>query len=120
MTEQPWTPWWETRRGNEPTNDYLSRVLDELGAPEIAANALAYHYDDFFCPDEIDDGANIHRLVRDVDNWSRRATQNQRDQALQLIEAAKNGEFDGTREEAAAWGRSADGQATYRDLLGGR
>lgn len=110
--------WWEGRRKDEPTADYLSRVLDELGAPDLAANALAYHYDDFFCPEEIDDGANIHRLVRDVADWA--ANNGGPDRARTLIEAAKYGEFDGTEAESRAWGQSAEGQALMRDLLGGK
>lgn len=112
--------WWEGRRKDEPTADYLARVLDELGAPDLAANALAYHYDDFFCPDEIDDGANIHRLIRDVSRWADSQGAEERARARVVGHAAMNGEFDGTREESRAWGQSAEGQALMRDLLGGK
>lgn len=110
--------WWEGRRDGEATADYLARVLHDLGAYQVAANARMYHYDDFFCPEEIDDGANIHRLVRDVADWA--ANNGGPDRARMVIEAAKNGEFDGTREESRAWVQSAEGQALMRDLLGGK
>lgn len=115
--KQPWNTWWETRREGEPTNEYLARVLDELGAHQLAANARAYHYDDFFCPAEIDDGANIHRLIRDISKWAGPVAASR---PTDVMNAAKNGEFDGTREESRAWGQSAEGQAVMRDLLGGR
>lgn len=105
--------WWEPRRDGEPTNDYLARVLDELGAADVAAKALAYHFDDYFCPPDIDDGGNMQRLVAAITDWSRSATRAQRERAKVLTSAVKRGEFDGTRAESTAWAASADGQATF-------
>lgn len=48
--------WWERRRHAEPTNQYLARVLEGAGLHDMATRALAYHFDDYFAPDDIDDG----------------------------------------------------------------
>lgn len=111
--------WWEPRHDREPTAAYLGRVLDELGPgfAHMATKARGYHYDDFFCPDDVDDGMNIPRLVADLHRWSQAPLpQETRQRAAVMIEAAKNGEFDGTREESDAWAASPDGQAAFRDL----
>jgi len=112
--------WWETRREGERTSDYLARVLGELGPPfaQLANNAEARHYDDFFCPPEVDDGMNINRLVADL----LAVTQAQNDPALRkrataVGRAAKDGEFDGTREESREWALSPQGQAAFQLLL---
>jgi hypothetical protein len=113
--------WWEPRREGEPTRDYLARVLDDLGAPDLAARALQAHYDDYLCPPAIDDGANIHRLIAAVQDWSRSSTRLQRERAKAVVVAARDGEFDGTRAEASEWAASPDGQATFAEFLrGGR
>ena len=117
MTDHP--RWWEPRRDGEPTNDFLARVLDQLGAADVAAKALAYHYDDYLCPPDIDDGANMQRLVAAITDWSRSSTRARRDRAQVLAQAVKNGEFDGTRAESVAWAESADGQETFAELLAG-
>jgi hypothetical protein len=114
------TRWWQPRRDGEPTADYLGRVLDDLGHPNMADRARRAHFDDFFCPPEIDDGANIHRLVFEVTDWARSASREQRHRAVAVIDAAKDGEFDGTWEEADRWAASADGRAAFRELLGWR
>jgi hypothetical protein len=114
------TRWWHPRRDDEPTADYLARVLDELGHTDMARRALLAHFDDYFCPPDVDDGANIHRLVAELDSWARSATRDQRHRARAVIEAAKDGEFDGTRAEADRWAASADGQAAFHELFGGR
>lgn len=109
--------WWEPRRGYESTAVYLARVLAELGADHLADKARLCHFDDYFCPDSIDDGANIHRLVSEVDEWARSVSRDQRGRAQVVVAAAKRGEFDGTREESERWAASADGQAVFRDLI---
>lgn len=106
--------WWESRRDNEATAEYLARVLDELGNADMAARARLAHFDDYFCPDDVDDGANILRLVVELRDWARSATRDQRHRAHVLIEAAEDGEFDGTSQEARQWAASPDGQATFR------
>ncbi|HEY2763389.1 MAG TPA: hypothetical protein VGJ13_05165 [Pseudonocardiaceae bacterium] len=112
--------WWETRRDGEPTATYLARVLDDLGAADVATQARRFHFDDYFCPESVDDGANIHRLVFAVEDWARSATRDQRERARVVSAAAKTGEFDGTREESQQWAASSDGQAVFQDLVEGR
>lgn len=109
-------PWWAPRRDDESTAEFLGRVLDELGAPDLAANARAFHYDDFRCtlPDDI--GNNIHRLITEVEEWA--AAHHQPRRARVVMEAARQGEFDGTLEEARAWQASPEGQSIFGELLG--
>jgi len=109
--------WWEPRREGEDTAEFLTRVLSDLGAYDLAEKARLYHFDDYRCPDDIDDGANINRLVQAVTDWSRSVSRTARDRAKVLIDAAKNGEFDGTREEADQWAQSPDGAATFAELI---
>jgi hypothetical protein len=111
------TRWWEPRRTGEPTNDYLDRVLDQLGATDLAAKALAYHFDDFRAPDDVDDGDNTQRLVAGITDWARSSTRQQREQAKAVIEAVMAGEFDGTRDESAAWAASPEGQEIFAEIF---
>jgi uncharacterized protein (DUF2336 family) len=111
--------WWERRRDGEATPAYLARVLTETGLPDLAANARACWYDDFLCPPEIDDGLNIHRLVRDLGDAAGGRSVNTRARIDALIKAAKDGEFDSTREESKAWEQSEEGRATIQSLMRG-
>lgn len=118
MTSYPWEP----RREGEATADYLARVLDESGLPELAANARAKHYDDYFCPPEVDDGLNMHRLIGDLQSQisPTAVKESQRYRRIKALQdATMAGEFDGTSEESEAWSRSPQGQATFQSLLGG-
>lgn len=110
--------WWERRRDGEPTAAYLARVLDLLGEPyaAVATAARALHFDDYFCPEEIDDGANIHRLVAAI-ACVKPADQALKRRATRVAVAAKEGEFDGTREESREWARSPQGRAAFAELL---
>lgn len=112
--------WWEPRQEGERTAVYLARVLDKLGPAfaHIARAAEAKHYDDYFCPPDVDDGMNINRLVADL----LRVIQKQDDvtlrgRAMAVAQAAKGGEFDGTLEESREWALSPQGQATFNELL---
>jgi hypothetical protein len=109
--------WWESRREGEATYAYLTRVLKELGPAfaQIANFAEAKHYDDFFCPPEVDDGFNINRLVRDLLAVQVQDPELKR-KAIDVAMAARSGEFDGTSEEAKAWGQSPDGKAAFNEL----
>lgn len=124
--------WWEPRREGEATADYLARVLDELGAGELATQARACHFDDYRCPPDVDDGMNIHRLVHGVKVWALHhpaaapsATPPVSDRAALIarvravVNAAFAGEFDGTTEESRAWAETPEGRATFRELMGG-
>jgi hypothetical protein len=113
-------PWWEPRRPGEDTALYLGRVLDELGAGQLARRARARYYDDYRCPPDLDDGLNTLRLARDLTSWAFCAVPGDdaatRDRVDAVLAAVGAGEFDGTREEAGAWLDSAEGQATLREL----
>lgn len=116
MTPAPLEPWWELRRPNEQTADYLGRVLEEAGLPDLAANARAAHYDDWFAPPEVADGFELVRLVRDL----RRAVAAtpERSAHVEVIEnAVRRGEFDGTKAESDRWAAGKAGQDTFRELL---
>jgi len=111
--------WWPARRDDEATADYLARVLDELGAGELAVQARACHFDDFRCPPDVDDGMNIHRLVHGVRVWAGGQDETSvRRRAMSVIDAAVAGEFDSTAEESRAWAESPEGQTTFRELMG--
>lgn len=109
-------PWWQPRRSGQRTFEYLERVLNQLGAYELAKNAAAAHYDDFECPPELDDGMNIHRLIADLEAWSRKTNRANRLMARIVIEHAKAGEFDSTKEESDRYVASARGQADLAAL----
>ncbi|HEY7009054.1 MAG TPA: hypothetical protein VH395_08950 [Jatrophihabitantaceae bacterium] len=108
------------RRPGEPTAVYLGRVLDILGLHEMADRARAFHFDDYFCPPEIDDGGNINRLVDELTAHARAADDEQSARIREVIAMAIDGAFDGTREESDQWAASPDGQATFHALFEGR
>lgn len=108
--------WWTPRRAVESTAAYLARVLDELGADHLGNKARLFHFDDYFCPESVDDGANINRLVAEVRSWARAASREQRERSRCVVAAAIEGEFDGTKEESERWASSADGLAVFREL----
>jgi len=112
--------WWKPRISREATSDYLARALVELGAYPVAQKARWKHYDDYFCPESIDDGMNMQRLVRDIADWAYQQPDDVKTRrwAGMLIEAVKNGEFDGTTEEALAWQQSPQGKAIINELMG--
>ena len=113
--------WWERRRANETTADYLGRVLDEVGLSAMATNARRAHYDDYFAPAEIDAGDNMSRLVRDLGEAMRAVhLRALREQIRSIRRAVINGEFDGTRQESQRWMAGKEGQDTLHDLLGGK
>jgi hypothetical protein len=104
---------WETRRPNEPTTDYLGRVLEDyLGLREMAKRAYRGHFDEFFCPTEIADGQELERLVHELFRLSqllpRRSAR--RGCVLEVMEAVMDGEFNATRAESDRWIVSKEGQ----------
>lgn len=121
----PMDMWWEGRRENEQTPDYLGRVLDEAGLVELASNARMAHYDDFHAPAGHADGCELIRLVRDLRRAVREAAPRHEDPAgfrerVAVIEnAARRGEFDATRAESDRWAVSKDGQETFGELVAG-
>jgi len=111
--------WWLRRGSGEPTATYLARVLEALGEPDLAVKARAFHYDDYLRPAEIDDGLNIHALIRDLQVAANGSVAVKRRRVAAVIAAAKEGEFDGTTAESEAWERSPEGQAALAELLRG-
>ena len=103
LEPDPIEPWWERRREHELTPDYLGRVLDEAGLPELARNARAAHYDDFHAPAEVADGLEILRLVRDL-RRAARAQPEKADRIAVIENATRCGEFDATKAESDRWG----------------
>jgi hypothetical protein len=104
---------WEERRPHELTSEYLGRVLEDyLGLSEMAARARRGHFDDYFCPPEVDDGMNIHRLVNELYGKTQVINRGspQYKRIMEVREAAINGEFDGTKEESDRWAQSKEGQ----------
>jgi hypothetical protein len=112
--------WWRRRQEGEETASYLARVLEEAGLTGMAEDARAFHYDDYRCPPDVDDGMNMHRLVGELRANMRVADRARRGRIDAIAAAAMNGEFDGTRAEAAAWETSPDGQEAMRALFEGR
>ena len=81
------------------TSEKLAQALEAAGAPqEMIKAARAKYYDDF----ESDLMSPIRQLAADASKHGLG------DIALR----AMNGEFDGTKEEAEAWGKSPEGRET--------
>jgi len=100
--------------------EYLGRTLDSVGLHDMARRARLGHFDDYFCPDEVDDGANINRLVNELKGQEAVQFTVARQQKIhEIILLAMDGEFDGTTEESEAWAKSQDGQETFRMLIEG-
>lgn len=109
-------PWWEPRRPRELTPDYLGRVLDEAGLPEMAERARLGHFDDYNAPREVADGAELIRLVAEL-RIIGRARPELADRLAVVENAARRGEFDATKEESDRWAASLDGQRTLGALV---
>jgi hypothetical protein len=89
------------------TSQYLAEELQKAGAPpDMIQRARAGYYHDFKSPLAMP----ITQLVHDAMTHD----------LLDIVKRAHRGEFDATKEEADEWAKSEDGQATFRDLLGGR
>ncbi|MGN2634611.1 hypothetical protein ACTD5D_32125 [Nocardia takedensis] len=94
---------WERRRVNEPTSEYLGRVLVAAGLVEMAQRARLYHFDDFRAPEGIDHGDNLHRLLAEV---RARTFGPRADMRRAIAQAVIDGEFDATTAESQAWAAS--------------
>lgn len=114
--------WWEGRRSNEITAEYLGRVLDQVPVGDMADRARKGHFDDYFAPAEVADGMEILRLHSELHEWASKPVtpRNERPRIRAIAEAVKEGEFDGTKAESDRWAASKDGQDAFRSLLEGR
>lgn len=90
-----------------PTSEKLAKALEEAGLNDMAQKAREGYYDDFKSPLT----APIIQLVEDL-----HAVGGQEN----LIELAKLGEFDATKEESDAWFAGPEGQAVFRNLTSGK
>ena len=118
--QPPAIPWpWERRRSGELTPEYLGRVLDGLGLPDMAARARLGHFDDFHAPAEVADGLELVRLVAELRRVAR-ADPSKADGCAAVENAARRGEFDATKAESDRWAASKSGQDTFAELLTSR
>lgn len=89
------------------TTEKLALALEAEGAPpEMIVSARDGYYHDFLSPLAMPEtqllaDARAHGLAR-------------------IAQGVLDGEWDATKEESDAWAKSPDGQATMRDLLGGK
>ena len=122
VAPKPFERWWEPRRAGELTTEFLGRVLDDAGQPDLARRARQGHFDDYFCPPEVADGMETIRLVVELDRaaHSPRTNREGRERLLAMIEGVKSGEWDATKDESDRWAASKDGQDTFRALVEGR
>jgi len=111
---------YERRRPGELTTEYLGRVLEDyLHLPEVARRARLGHFDDYFCPPEVDDGLNLHRLLEELLRASKGVSRDspQLRRITLVMIGVKEGEFDGTSAEAKRWSASKEGQEILKELL---
>lgn len=101
----PW--WWEGRRDNELTPDYLGRVLEECGCEGMAAVARMGSYDDWH--DE--DGLGTVRLVTDLREAAVLFADHE-EQIRAVENGVRRGEFDATKAEGDRWAASKVGRET--------
>lgn len=89
------------------TKERLAQALELAHAPlEMIGKARAGQYDDF----ESDSAMPIFELVSELRAAGLDA----------LATRAQNGEFDATREEAEAWGKSEEGKRIFGELVKGK
>lgn len=111
---------WERRRSGELTPMYLGRVLEAVELGDMPRRAREGHFDDFAAPADVADGLELIHLVTELERRKRKLGPAGRDYIDAVIVAVKEGEFDATPQESDRWAASADGQATFRQLLEGR
>ncbi len=88
-----------------PTSEKLAQALEAANAPkEMIMKARAKYYDDWLS----DLAFPIRQLAEDA------VKHGLDDIALR----AMNGDYDGTKEEAEAWGKSAEGRETFAQFGG--
>lgn len=108
---------WEPRGPGEPTANYLGRVLDGVGGlGDMPRRAREGHFDDYFAPADVGDGMEMIRLVSELNRRRTKLGPAGRARVELVIDAVKEGEFDGTSEESARWAASKDGQDAMNEL----
>jgi hypothetical protein len=80
------------RREGRPTKERLAAALREIGLSDLADEAARGMFDDYESP-------NAFPLI----NLVHRLGEAKTPEATALAERVKNGDFDGTKEEADAW-----------------
>lgn len=91
--------------GPQPTSERLAAELESKGHAAMAMAARQGYYDEY----KTEIPFPLVQLVTDltqVEEWG-------------LIERVKAGDFDATREEAAAWAASPEGLESFGRLLSG-
>ena len=91
------------------TKDKLAKELELINEPELAAKAREGYYDDYLSPLDTPQ----LQLLQDLYKTGHGA-------AIKFRERVKEGEFDGTKEEADAWAASPEGQAVFGKLAKGK
>lgn len=90
----------------EPSSEQLVEALIEAGAPaEMIQRAREDYYHDFKSPLALPE----MELLTDA----------RRHGLTTIAEGVIEGRWDATKEESDAWAASPEGQATFRELLGG-
>lgn len=85
------------------TKERLADALRAEGLNELAARALTGEFDDYESP----------RATPLVDLY----VELQKRGFVALADRVKNGDFDGTKEEAEAWAASPEGQKVFADFM---
>lgn len=105
----------------KPTTEKLAEALEAVPGmpPEMVERARSGYYDDYkteLAAPQIQLVSDLRKVVR----YHPAPTRRFRLLVMALIRDVTSGEFDSTREEAEAWGRSPEGRATFGGLFGGR
>ena len=89
-----------------PTSEALALALEAAGAPvEMVAKARANYYHDFMSPLAMPET----QLIADA-----------REHGLaDIVEGVLEGRWDASKAESDAWAASPEGQAAFRELVGG-
>lgn len=104
----------------KPTKVRLAEALREIPGmyPAMLGNAIDGVYDDY----ETDLDFPQIQLITDLRVMHAAPTSGTKAKAAieALIVRVMSGEFDGTKEEAEAWGRSDEGRAVMREIFRGK
>lgn len=90
----------------QPTSELLARALEEAGAPaDMVRRAREDYYHDFKSPLAMPE----MQLLSEARSYGLNS----------IAEGVMEGRWDATKEESDEWAASPEGQATFRELLGG-